>query len=137
MVVKVYLTLSVSLTRGVNWSMLFQRLTQVAQQQVRHRTSLPFNTIILFVPQQEAWVVERFGKFQKVLSPVSNVSFVFHSRKRTSFVKLAQLGLDLFTQNQMNMRDYFSYGWCVNLKCFICFLGFTNSPLIVQVVSKK
>ncbi|KAK2181231.1 hypothetical protein NP493_405g02006 [Ridgeia piscesae] len=52
--------------------MLFQRLTQVAQQQVRHRTSLPFNTIILFVPQQEAWVVERFGKFQKVLSPGLN-----------------------------------------------------------------
>lgn len=31
--------------------------------------SLPANTIINFVPQQEAWVVERFGKFLSVLQP--------------------------------------------------------------------
>lgn len=29
------------------------------------------NTGILFVPQQEAWVVERMGKFYKTLNPVS------------------------------------------------------------------
>jgi regulator of protease activity HflC (stomatin/prohibitin superfamily) len=28
------------------------------------------NTVILFVPQQEAWIVERFGKYQRVLQPV-------------------------------------------------------------------
>lgn len=26
----------------------------------------------MFVPQQEAWVVERMGKFHKILNPVSN-----------------------------------------------------------------
>lgn len=31
--------------------------------------SLPLNTIIKFVPQQEAWLVERMGKFHKVLEP--------------------------------------------------------------------
>ncbi|KAH3842976.1 stomatin-like protein 2, mitochondrial [Dreissena polymorpha] len=31
------------------------------------------NTIILFVPQQEAWVVERFGKFHKILNPGLNI----------------------------------------------------------------
>jgi hypothetical protein len=31
---------------------------------------LPMNTVILFVPQQEAWIVERFGKYQRVLQPV-------------------------------------------------------------------
>ena len=30
---------------------------------------LPTNTIIKFVPQQEAWVVERFGRFHRVLEP--------------------------------------------------------------------
>ena len=31
----------------------------------------PINSIVMFVPQQEAWVVERMGKFYKILQPVS------------------------------------------------------------------
>lgn len=31
--------------------------------------SLPVNTIVKFVPQQQAWVVERFGKFHRILEP--------------------------------------------------------------------
>lgn len=42
-------------------------------QLVRHRSDTPFNTVILFVPQQEAWVVERMGKFHKVLEPGLNI----------------------------------------------------------------
>ena len=34
---------------------------------------------IMFVPQQEAWVVERMGKFSKILNPVEN--FVLHNRR--------------------------------------------------------
>ena len=49
---------------------LLQKIVQISKQQVRQRTSLPFNTVILFVPQQEAWVIERFGKFHKTLNPV-------------------------------------------------------------------
>jgi len=30
---------------------------------------LPINTIFKFVPQQEAWVVERFGRFHRILEP--------------------------------------------------------------------
>jgi len=30
---------------------------------------MPTNTVVNFVPQQEAWVVERFGKFLTVLQP--------------------------------------------------------------------
>ena len=33
------------------------------------RSPLPANTIIRFVPQQTAWVVERMGKFRKILEP--------------------------------------------------------------------
>ncbi len=33
------------------------------------RPSLPANTVIRFVPQQTAWVVERMGKFHRILEP--------------------------------------------------------------------
>ncbi|KAI9189205.1 Synaptotagmin-like protein 2 [Blastocladiella emersonii ATCC 22665] len=32
-------------------------------------SSLPWNTVVKFVPQQQSWVVERFGKFSRVLEP--------------------------------------------------------------------
>lgn len=39
----------------------------------RGRHSLPYNTGIVFVPQQEAWVVERMGRFHSILKPGVNV----------------------------------------------------------------
>jgi len=39
----------------------------------RHASSMPMNTVVLFVPQQEAWVVERMGKFQCILEPGINL----------------------------------------------------------------
>lgn len=38
--------------------------------QQRWASSLPMNTVVLFVPQQEAWVVERMGRFHRILEPV-------------------------------------------------------------------
>ncbi|KAI9094969.1 hypothetical protein DFS34DRAFT_568091, partial [Phlyctochytrium arcticum] len=35
----------------------------------RRSKSLPANTVVKFVPQQEAWVVERMGKFHRILEP--------------------------------------------------------------------
>ncbi|KAI9138783.1 hypothetical protein BKA69DRAFT_1089996 [Paraphysoderma sedebokerense] len=35
----------------------------------RYKRRLPTNTIIKFVPQQESWIVERFGKFSRILDP--------------------------------------------------------------------
>lgn len=40
----------------------------------RWASSLPMNTVVLFVPQQEAWVVERMGRFHRILEPVSVIS---------------------------------------------------------------
>ncbi|XP_045777228.1 stomatin-like protein 2, mitochondrial isoform X1 [Maniola jurtina] len=40
---------------------------------VRHRSTTPLNTIIMFVPQQEAWIVERMGKFHRILEPGLNL----------------------------------------------------------------
>jgi len=44
---------------------------------VGYRRSLPHNTIIKFVPQQEAWIVERFGKFNTTLLPGLNFLIPF------------------------------------------------------------
>ncbi|KAF2893891.1 hypothetical protein ILUMI_12284 [Ignelater luminosus] len=40
---------------------------------IRHRSSTPLNTILMFVPQQEAWIVERMGKFHRILEPGLNI----------------------------------------------------------------
>eukprot|EP00794_Sanderia_malayensis_P009598 gene9598-10585_t len=37
------------------------------------KRSLPVNTVIKFVPQQEAWIVERFGKYNATLMPGLNL----------------------------------------------------------------
>ncbi|KAJ0174122.1 hypothetical protein K1T71_010268 [Dendrolimus kikuchii] len=39
----------------------------------RYRSTTPLNTIIMFVPQQEAWIVERMGKFHRILEPGLNL----------------------------------------------------------------
>ncbi|EDQ89864.1 uncharacterized protein MONBRDRAFT_32235 [Monosiga brevicollis MX1] len=45
-------------------------LTQTRSfSQRKRRRGLPYNWGINFVPQQEAWVIERFGKFHSVLEP--------------------------------------------------------------------
>ncbi|KAK2585563.1 hypothetical protein KPH14_010201 [Odynerus spinipes] len=45
-----------------------------SSQYLRHSSTVtPLNTIIMFVPQQEAWVVERMGKFYKILEPGFNI----------------------------------------------------------------
>lgn len=43
---------------------------------------LPTNTIIKFVPQQEAWIVERFGRFNRILEPGLAILMPFVDRIR-------------------------------------------------------
>jgi len=53
-----------------------RQILAIASKQVdvvRYRSYLPINTVVLFVPQQEAWVVERMGKFNRILDPGINV----------------------------------------------------------------
>jgi len=49
------------------------------------RPSLPINTVIKFVPQQTAWVVERMGKFQRVLEP--GIAVLIPGIDRIAYVK--------------------------------------------------
>lgn len=45
--------------------------------QVRNKSGAPINLGVMFVPQQEAWVVERMGKFLKILNPGLNFLIPF------------------------------------------------------------
>lgn len=61
---------------------LYQGTNLIASNGINHtinreRHSLPYNSVVVFVPQQEAWVVERMGKFYKILEPGLNLLFPF------------------------------------------------------------
>ncbi|NXO69885.1 STML2 protein, partial [Phainopepla nitens] len=49
-----------------------QRAARPAPAPCRWNSGLPVNIGVLFVPQQEAWVVERMGKFHRILEPGLN-----------------------------------------------------------------
>jgi regulator of protease activity HflC (stomatin/prohibitin superfamily) len=42
--------------------------------------ALPMNTVVRFVPQQTAWIVERIGKFNRILQPGLAVLIPFLDR---------------------------------------------------------
>ena len=37
------------------------------------QANLPLNVGVMFVPQQEAWVMERMGAYNRILSPGLNI----------------------------------------------------------------
>ena len=47
---------------------------------VRLRSTLPYNTCAVFVPNQEAWVIERMGRFHSILEPGLNFLIPFFDR---------------------------------------------------------
>lgn len=49
------------------------------------RSSLPANTIVKFVPQQTAWIVERMGRFNRILEP--GVAILMPVIDRIAYVK--------------------------------------------------
>jgi len=65
--------ISSSLRRTVNVRNIIRQQRLLSTTSSHRRSGLPMNTIIAFVPQQEAWVVERMGKFHSVLNPGINI----------------------------------------------------------------
>lgn len=73
-------------------------------QSVRHRASTPLNTIILFVPQQESWIVERMGKFNRILDPGLNVLIPFVDRVK--YVQsLKEIAIDVPKQSAITVDN--------------------------------
>ena len=63
-----------------------------------NRSSLPANTVIRFVPQQTAWVVERMGKFHRILEPGLAVLIPFLDR--IAYVRsLKESAIEIPSQN--------------------------------------
>lgn len=62
------------------------------------KPSLPANTVVRFVPQQTAWIVERMGKFNRILKPGLAVLIPFIDR--ISYVKsLKEIALEIPSQS--------------------------------------
>jgi hypothetical protein len=62
------------------------------------RPSLPANTIIRFVPQQTAWIVERMGRFNRILEP--GIAFLIPVLDRIAYVKsLKEAAIEIPSQS--------------------------------------
>lgn len=70
--------------------------------QVKRRTAL--NTIVKFVPHQEAWVIERFGKFNRILDPGLNVLVPF-IEKIKYIQSLKELALEICPQSAVTQDN--------------------------------
>lgn len=62
------------------------------------RERLPANTVIRFVPQQTAWVVERMGKFHRILEP--GLAILVPFLDRIAYVKsLKEVAIEIPSQS--------------------------------------
>ncbi|KAJ3605724.1 hypothetical protein NHX12_027768 [Muraenolepis orangiensis] len=80
-----------------------QKLWLVPAQQ-RWASSLPMNTVVLFVPQQEAWVVERMGRFHRILEP--GLNFLIPILDRIRYVQsLKEIVIDVPEQSAVSLDN--------------------------------
>ena len=62
------------------------------------KPSLPANTVIRFVPQQTAWIVERMGKFNRILQP--GLAILIPFLDRIAYVKsLKEVAIEIPSQS--------------------------------------
>lgn len=62
------------------------------------RSSLPANTVVKFVPQQTAWIVERMGKFSRILQP--GLAILVPLIDRIAYVKsLKEVAIEIPSQS--------------------------------------
>jgi len=67
-------------------------------------SSTPMNTGIMFVPQQEAWVVERMGKYNKILEP--GLNFLIPVLDKVKYVQsLKEIAIDIPQQSAISMDN--------------------------------
>ncbi|KAF9911462.1 hypothetical protein BX616_010589 [Lobosporangium transversale] len=68
------------------------------------RRSLPINTVVKFVPQQEAWIVERMGRFSRVLEPGLQILMPFLDRVK--YVKsLKEVAIEIPSQSAITQDN--------------------------------
>lgn len=68
------------------------------------RQSLPANTVIRFVPQQTAWIVERMGKFNRILQP--GLAILIPFLDRIAYVKsLKENAIEIPSQSAITLDN--------------------------------
>ncbi|KTW26988.1 hypothetical protein T552_02479 [Pneumocystis carinii B80] len=68
------------------------------------KQKLPKNTIIKFVPQQEAWVVERMGKFYRILDP--GLAILVPFLDKIKYVKsLKEIAMEIPSQSAITLDN--------------------------------
>ncbi|XP_047432006.1 stomatin-like protein 2, mitochondrial isoform X2 [Mugil cephalus] len=76
----------------------------VCPAQRRWASRLPLNTVVLFVPQQEAWVVERMGRFHRILEP--GLNFLIPILDRIRYVQsLKEIVIDIPEQSSVSLDN--------------------------------
>lgn len=86
-----------------NPSSIFSSLGQLKSQSgppsyFQAHQRLPANTIIRFVPQQTAWIVERMGKFHRILDP--GLAILIPFLDRIAYVKsLKEAAIEIPSQS--------------------------------------
>ncbi|KAJ2733008.1 Stomatin-like protein 2, mitochondrial [Coemansia sp. BCRC 34962] len=75
-----------------------------AQMMAQRRSKLPRNTIVKFVPQQEAWVVERMGRFSRILEP--GLAILVPILDRISYTQsLKEVAVEIPTQSAITQDN--------------------------------
>lgn len=83
---------------AVNSSLLRGQSASTSPSIYFQRPSLPANTIIRFVPQQTAWLVERMGKFHRILQP--GLAILIPFLDRIAYVKsLKEAAMEIPSQS--------------------------------------
>ncbi|KAM7365535.1 hypothetical protein PAMP_016454 [Pampus punctatissimus] len=76
----------------------------VTPAQQRWASRLPMNTVVLFVPQQEAWVIERMGRFHRILEP--GLNFLIPILDRVRYVQsLKEIVIDVPEQSAVSLDN--------------------------------
>ncbi|XP_006626739.1 stomatin-like protein 2, mitochondrial isoform X2 [Lepisosteus oculatus] len=76
----------------------------VVPAQQRWASNTPMNTVVLFVPQQEAWVVERMGRFHRILEP--GLNFLIPVLDRVRYVQsLKEIVIDVPEQSAVSLDN--------------------------------
>ncbi|XP_070711432.1 stomatin-like protein 2, mitochondrial [Pempheris klunzingeri] len=75
-------------------------------QQRRWASRLPMNTVVLFVPQQEAWVVQRMGRFHRILQPLQGLNFLIPILDQIRYVQsLKEIVIDIPEQSAVSLDN--------------------------------
>jgi cell division cycle 20-like protein 1 (cofactor of APC complex) len=90
---------------AVRWGALARARTLPLVSTVRHKTGgTPVNLGVMFVPQQEAWLVERMGRFNTILEP--GLNFLIPVLDKVKYVQsLKEIAIDIPQQSAISLDN--------------------------------